>query len=244
MTDHHHREPAEEEYLPDQAWVEQQNRRENEFLRMISEGRAEDALQIYAQTETEIREEYIGAAAAPMRRSVAYATIVRTLARKAAEQGGVPPMLLSTISARYEQKMYAAANNEELRAMIPVMIREYCELVRTVQSEHYSPPVRSAVHNIQRNYAAPLTAAQLADEAGVSPNYLSSVFRRETGMTISQFLACQRCRKAASLLRGSALPIQEISRSVGYMDSNYFVKVFRRYYHMTPGEYRRDFYKM
>ena len=57
-------------------------------------------------------------------------------------------------------------------------------------------------------------------------------------MTITQFISQLRCTQAAELLAENRLSIQEISAYVGYIDNNYFVKVFKKQYGMTPSEYR------
>ena len=57
--------------------------------------------------------------------------------------------------------------------------------------------------------------------------------------TMTQYIASMRCKKAANLLKKTNLPIQEISSYVGYSDNNYFVKVFKKNYDMTPTEFRK-----
>jgi YesN/AraC family two-component response regulator len=65
------------------------------------------------------------------------------------------------------------------------------------------------------------------------------VFKKETGWTMTEYIALMRCKKAARLLKKTDLPVQEISSYVGYSDNNYFVKVFKKIYDLTPSEYRK-----
>lgn len=76
---------------------------------------------------------------------------------------------------------------------------------------------------------------------GIGQTQLERLFKAETGSTITGYVAEQRCRQAAELLRSTSLNIQDISGYVGYPDNNYFVKVFKAQYHMTPTEYRRRY---
>ena len=56
---------------------------------------------------------------------------------------------------------------------------------------------------------------------------------------MTEYIALLRCKKAANLLKKTNLPIQEISSYVGYSDNNYFAKVFKKNYDMTPTEFRK-----
>lgn len=212
---------------------------ENEYLRLIQTGQPLAALEAYAQLG-KMGEKHNFNAENP-RTMMANATIVRTLTRKAAEQGGVHPTVIDSIAAVYAQKMYSAVNAKEIYALIPKMIMEFGEAVRTAQQEHYSPSVNKVASYITLHLSQEMTQELLAGLVHVAPAHLSRQFKAETGHTISQYIAQKRCQKAAELLRGTHLPVSDISTHVGYMDSNYFVKVFKKFYHMTPSGYRLQF---
>ena len=63
-------------------------------------------------------------------------------------------------------------------------------------------------------------------------------FRKDTGNTISAYLTRLRMEIAARMLAGSTTSIQQIAETVGILDANYFIKLFRREFHTTPGQYR------
>ena len=72
----------------------------------------------------------------------------------------------------------------------------------------------------------------------VSEEHLSRLFKKEMGITLTAYIADLRTKKAAELLKTSMLSVAEIAMYVGYPDSNYFVKVFKKRYGMTPSAYR------
>lgn len=220
--------------------------KENQFIKMISEGRSEAALKAYRALEHNSFSFREGDAfyQGHIRQFIASATIVRTLARKAAERGGVHPAIVDAISKSYAQKMYAASSREEVEEFIPALIAEFSQAVQTAQVEKYSLPVKRVADYIKLNISQAMTLPQLAKIAVVSSNYLSVIFKKETGVTVSQYIAIQRCKKAAELLHQTNLSIQEISQYVGYLDNNYFVKVFKEQYHCTPSSYRRKKYEI
>ena len=83
-----------------------------------------------------------------------------------------------------------------------------------------------------------LTLSRLAQEVDLSPSYLSSLFARDTGMTLKQYITEARMKKAAALLKNPELKQYEVAAQVGYDDAKYFARVFRETMGMTPSEYR------
>ena len=79
---------------------------------------------------------------------------------------------------------------------------------------------------------------QLAEELDITPNYLSTLFKKEIGKTFSEYLEDYRIECAAALLRESHLKVYEITSAVGYSDSRYFGKIFKEHFGKTPLEYR------
>jgi two-component system, response regulator YesN len=85
-----------------------------------------------------------------------------------------------------------------------------------------------------------ISVAQLAEEAGYSPDHLTRLVARQTGMTTAQFIASVRIREAMRLLRVHRdLPIAEIGELVGLCDPAHFSRTFKKVTGTSPGEYRR-----
>ena len=78
----------------------------------------------------------------------------------------------------------------------------------------------------------------LAEQLGVTPNYLSALFRREMGQTFSAYLESCRIEKAQDLLRDVRYKVYEVAAAVGYSDPRHFGKVFKARTGRTPLEYR------
>ena len=166
--------------------------------------------------------------------------MTRALARKAAERGGASLVEIHEITQRAVQRMSNARYAEDMVAYTSTMIYELTEAVRCSRAATAgaSAPVRRVLETIALNYSQTLSLAQLAEKACLSESYLTKAFKKEVGVSVFQYLAQFRCREAAELLRGTELPIQDVSSYVGYDDNNYFVKVFKKQYGMTPSEYR------
>lgn len=80
----------------------------------------------------------------------------------------------------------------------------------------------------------------LASHLGVSKSYLIKLFHRTVGKTPIEFLTKIRMEKSVELLRNSDNTIEEISFKLGYANVNYFTKVFRNFFGIPPGKFRKN----
>jgi AraC family transcriptional regulator, arabinose operon regulatory protein len=91
---------------------------------------------------------------------------------------------------------------------------------------------------IADHFASPLTLAELAVVAGVSPTHLCHLFSDTVGLSPLQYLQRFRMRRARHLLETTSLVVADIGRRVGFADPAYFSRAFRRLEGMTPSHYR------
>lgn len=100
-----------------------------------------------------------------------------------------------------------------------------------------STHVARALDMIENNYASELTALAIARELHIHPTYLHKLFREETGYSVCEYIQKIRLRHASELLCGP-LTLRETALAVGISSPQYFSKLFKREYGLTPGEYR------
>lgn len=91
---------------------------------------------------------------------------------------------------------------------------------------------------IEENASLPLTRENVAKRFHITPNYLSHLFRKSGDIGFSEYLNHVRLEKAKLLLKGYELKIKEVATSSGFVDSNYFCRVFRKSTARSPSEYR------
>lgn len=91
---------------------------------------------------------------------------------------------------------------------------------------------------IHEQYESDLTLVQIGKMLNYHPGYLKKVFRMETGMSFSEYLAQHRLRIAKQLLTGTNLKISDIAERLKYNNAQNFIRYFRRWEGMTPGQYR------
>ena len=85
-----------------------------------------------------------------------------------------------------------------------------------------------------------MTLDSLAQHVFVSSYYLSHLFRREMGVTFSDYLGKIRVEHAKGLLM-EGISVEQTSERVGYHDSNYFIRIFKKNVGVTPAKYRKNF---
>lgn len=103
-----------------------------------------------------------------------------------------------------------------------------------------NPVITKAKAFIEKHIADEISLDQTADEVGVNPFYLSKLFKEETGSNFIDYVNDARLEKAKNIIRNRDLSIKEVSFDCGYSDQNYFSKIFRRKFGITPTEYRNS----
>lgn len=176
----------------------------------------------------------------PLRNYKNYLIVLNTLARKAVQQGGVHPFYIDRLSSSFGHRIETVTSFEEGQKLVMEITRKYCLLVRNHAMKSYSPLVRRVIIAIDSDLTADLSLSAHAAALGVNASYLSALFSRETGTTISDYVARARVEHAVFLLNTTQMQIQTIAQHCGIQDVNYFTRLFRRVMGKTPSAYRRQ----
>lgn len=226
-----------EETLRKMEEMERRYAYENELMRAVSMGLTHKAEMLLASFSNFAFERRL---ADPVRNLKNYAIIMNTLLRKAAEQGGVHPLYLDNLSSEYAGKIEQITSAVTGYGLMTEMYRGYCRLVRRHATKNYSPPVRKAIAHIDSDLNGELGLKSLAELQGINASYLSTLFKKETGQTVTDYVNQRRMHLAVQLLGGTRLQIQTVAQHCGIPDVNYFTKVFKKYVGKTPGQFRQD----
>ena len=128
---------------------------------------------------------------------------------------------------------------ENCSAFYKSILKEAIDLRNQNSQKRYAGLIEQAKEYMHLKFAlSDLTLDKVASTVNVSPNYFSSLFNQETGMTFIEYLTDIRMEKAKDYLRCSGRKITEIGILVGYQDSHYFSYIFRKTQNCTPSEYR------
>ncbi|WP_022758879.1 AraC family transcriptional regulator [Butyrivibrio fibrisolvens] len=169
------------------------------------------------------------------------AAVTRTLLRMGAINAGIPSEINDRISGNSSQLTAKARTIDAINMEHERLIKEYCDIITEYKKNQYSSNVLSVRFLIEKEYDRPLKLDEIADELSLSSSQLVHLFKKETGTTPMAYLHQIRIKKAAYELANTKNSIQDIAASVGILDSNYFVKCFKKEYEMTPSAYRKRF---
>ena len=173
-----------------------------------------------------------------LRNTKNYLIILNTLLRVAVRNGDVPPFHIDKLSSAYAHKIEATTSTNAGLALMKEMVRKYCLLVKNHSMKGYSLLIRKVLTQIDYDLTADLGLKNLAAQLNVNPSYLSTLFKKETGSTLTEYVNQKRIEHAVFLLNSSNLQIQMIAQYSGIPDVNYFTKTFKKIIGITPKEYR------
>lgn len=110
----------------------------------------------------------------------------------------------------------------------------------TIKRQEYSASVRGAVHYMEEHYAESITLSDVSNYVSLSAEYLSRIFREETGIKFVVYLNNLRLKHALQLLETTNLKVYEVAERVGYSNLSYFSTVFKKNFGQNPFDYKNQ----
>lgn len=120
------------------------------------------------------------------------------------------------------------------------IIKTYSKLLSQNNYNHTSKPIKDTILYIQDNFNKKITIEDICKEVNFSRNYLSTLFKKETGITITEYLTRTRINYSKHLLINSNLSLLEIALEAGFEGQSYFTRVFKKEMNMTPKQFRKN----
>ena len=111
--------------------------------------------------------------------------------------------------------------------------------VKHAATDH--PEINQIIDYVLGNYDKELTLRSMAKYVNMGEQYLSGLFKKKTGELFIQFVQRIRIEQAKFYLLETDLPVAEIGERVGFVNMNYFFKMFRKWTNVTPSEYRNSY---
>ncbi|WP_165920989.1 response regulator transcription factor [Muricomes intestini] len=100
-------------------------------------------------------------------------------------------------------------------------------------------PIRLAQLYMEEHYMDSITLEEIAKHVGLNETYLSTIFKKQMGRSLIDFLTYTRVQRAKEMLINRGKSINEISEEVGFNDAKYFTKRFKKIMGVSPNEYRK-----
>ncbi len=126
-----------------------------------------------------------------------------------------------------------------LKDFVQKLLSECAQAIQAAKSQNENPTIKKVCDYIDQNLDKEISLEEMADYSSVSPFYLSKLFKDEKGVTFINFITDKRLDKSRELLSKSDLSIKEITAQIGYNDQNYFSRIFKNKFGLSPKEYRQ-----
>ncbi len=212
--------------------------RQYEMLRAGDPGTVEESVRIFAS-------DLPGHVSRDPVRNCKYLFVASaTLACRTAMAAGMEPERAYNSSDLFIQRMDELDSIEAIRALRREMFEFYLKEVRAVpRRTPYSRPVARCVDYIYEHLHQRITVADLAERAGLTESYLSTLFKKETGRSISDYVLDRRIEAAGNMLKFSDWSCADIGAILAFSSQSHFIRAFKARTGLTPRAYRERFFE-
>jgi YesN/AraC family two-component response regulator len=212
---------------------------EKKLLSIIRDGRVEE-LKSFTKMEEESTGVLSKSSYIRSKKNVTIAGI--TLATRASIEGGLHPEIAFSLSDRYIQRLEDLKTIKEIDQLAGEAFFTFTEKVRQVKEDRYSITITNCKNYIYNNRYEKLTHDEVANQAELSHSYLSILFKKEVGISVSDYIQRVKIDEAKNLIEYTNTPLSEIGSLLNFSDQSYFTKVFKKHTGITPKQYKEKYH--
>lgn len=159
-------------------------------------------------------------------------------------EDGMEPEVAYSLSDLYIQRADGCKTKEEIGNLHREMTLDFASRMRMLQKKQvYSRHVIICMEYIYKNLNEKIVLSDLAKLTNLHENYLSQLFKKETGKTIVQYIQEKKLEQAEYRLKHTEESVLEIANDLNFSSQSYFIQVFKRKNGRTPREYREYYFR-
>jgi len=162
-----------------------------------------------------------------------------TLFARAAIESNVNPENAYSLSDVCIFEIEKIKEIKQLQAFEYDIAQDFVDLILKERTAQYPIPVAKAIQFIHENIAEDISLQHVANHTSTSKEYLSSLFKKEVGYGVVDYIQLQKIEESKYFLELTTMPIREIAELFNFCNSGYFSKVFKKYESITPNQYRK-----
>lgn len=148
------------------------------------------------------------------------------------------------LSDFYIQKMDKLSSISDIAALHDTMCIDICMQMQVIRKSHVlSKPIVLCLDYIYNNIHSRITIHELAEYLDISESYLSKLFSKEMGLSLSEYILNLKIDKARNLLQYSDYSIVDISQYLSFASQSHFIQVFKKITGTTPHKYRMQYFR-
>lgn len=146
--------------------------------------------------------------------------------------------IMSKSYRSYEQLVHMASV-DETRKWIQEVMEDLVSYIEKEEKTGYSRIISRAKKYVENHFNEDISLKEAADEVNLNPSYFSTLLKKYTGLSYSEYLIQVRVEKAKGLLAKSDYKVYEVGEKVGYQNIYYFNRIFKKVTGLSPGEYKK-----
>ena len=162
-------------------------------------------------------------------------------ARRSAVSGGMKMEESQALFRSYSGQLQVCRDNIEAYRLMHDALCAFAEGVQSVSVlflDNYPDTIKNCIQVIHDHMPGKITLEELSEEVHLTPKYLSALFCKETGTSLSQFITSMRIDEAKQMLTNTEMSYLEISTALDYCSQSHFTSTFKKIVGITPKEYR------
>ncbi|MEK3722781.1 response regulator [Paenibacillus sp. FSL H8-0034] len=137
--------------------------------------------------------------------------------------------------------LYLATDSEMLKQRLVSRLERYTSLrITSIDRQTDHSEINKLKEYMLKHYDVPITVKSMAKYVSLDETYLSNLFKQKTGETLIKYLHRIRVEKSQYYLEHTDIPIYELAERVGFINANYYNRIFKRMMGLTPSEYRTN----
>ena len=181
----------------------------------------------------------------PIRNLKYLAVVSIASACRTAIRAGMDAKRAYAASDLYIQRLDLMGNPEEIRGLNRDAFAFYLKEVQTMEKKRtFSRPIAQCLDYIYNHLHQSISLQDLADLTELNPSYLSTLFKMEMGMTVSDYVMSKKMEAARNMLKYTNETYAEISAILNFSSQSHFIRVFKKYNGDTPKQYREKNYRL
>ncbi len=161
-----------------------------------------------------------------------------TLATRASIDGGLNHNIAFTLSDLFIQKLEELNEHIAVTQLIEKALLDFTERVQITKNMKNSKPINMCLNYVYAHLYEHITLSGLAKLVNMNPNYLSNLFKKEVGITLTRFIQQAKVEEAKNLITFTSHSLTEISTLLNFHDQSYFTKIFKKFTGVTPKQYK------
>ncbi len=175
----------------------------------------------------------------PLRNAKYHVAISTALVTRYCINHGLDPEIAYTMSDVYIQKMDKMSTLDEVISLHGKMLIDYTKHMAELPKKNvYSLQTTQAMNYVGSHYTDDINVESVADSLNINRSYLSKLFKKNTGISLGEYIRKERVKAAANMLEFSDYTASEIAEYLHFSSQSHFIQCFKKEMGCTPAQYR------